>query len=300
MIGEVSVAGLASGIVRRFQEVRVAGLAAEMTYYALLSCFPLIGALGASLGFIERFIGTDAVLEIEVTLLRWLESVFSPEMTSGILAPMIQGLLRQERTGFALGGFLVTLFLASRIFRSAIDTLDAAYKTEEKRGTISLWLLGFVFALGSIVTSAVILSMVVVGPLLGGGRTIAGWLGFGEAFQVAWTLARLPFVFLVATGFLAVLYRYGPNARTTWRHSLPGALVGMVLLIVISVGFRIYLGIAGLDTPEIHDADEAVSIGAQMVGILFAALLWLWLSSMALLTGGVINAELSRAQRPQS
>ena len=39
---------------------------------------------------------------------------------------MVQGLLQQERTGFAVGSFLITLFLASRVFRSAIDTLAPA------------------------------------------------------------------------------------------------------------------------------------------------------------------------------
>lgn len=283
---------LVVGTVRRFLDVRVMGLAAEMTYYALLSFFPLIGALGASLGFVERFIGTEAVVEVESTLLRWIDAVFSPELTSGIVAPMVRGLLQQERAGFALGSFVVSLFLASRIFRSAIDTLDAAYDVEERRGTISLWILGFLFSLGSIVTAAAILSMVVVGPLLGGGRAIAEWLGFGDAFQMAWTLVRMPVVFVIATAFLAALYRFGPNIRNSWRRSLPGAVVGMALLILISIGFRLYLGISGIDSPQIGDADEAVSIGAQAIGVLLAALLWIWLSGISILTGGVVNAEL--------
>jgi membrane protein len=231
-------------------------------------------------------------VEVESTLLRWIDAVFSPELTSGIVAPMVRGLLQQERAGFALGSFVVSLFLASRIFRSAIDTLDAAYDVEERRGTISLWILGFLFSLGSIVTAAAILSMVVVGPLLGGGRAIAEWLGFGDAFQMAWTLVRMPVVFVIATAFLAALYRFGPNIRNSWRRSLPGAVVGMALLILISIGFRLYLGISGIDSPQIGDADEAVSIGAQAIGVLLAALLWIWLSGISILTGGVVNAEL--------
>jgi membrane protein len=293
-IGGTRVTLLGLRIVQSFLDVRVMGLAAEMAYYALLSVFPLIGALGASLGFLERFIGPAAVEQIEAAVLVSLDAVFSPEVTQEVIAPMVEGLLRQERTGFAIGGFFVSLFLASRVFRSAIHTLDEAYCVEERRGTVALWTLGLLFALGAIVTATTVLSMVVIGPLLGGGRAIAEWLGLGAAFETAWAIARWPTVFVIATGFLAVLYRVGPNVRNTWRQSIPGALFGMVALVLVAVGFRLYLELAGLESPEIRDAEEAVVVGAQVVGAGLATLLWLWLSGVVVLTGGVVNAELSR------
>jgi membrane protein len=128
-----------------------------------------------------------------------------------VIAPLVQGLLRQERTGFALFGFLVSLFFASRIFRSVIGTLDAAYRVEKPRGVLSMWLLGMMFALFAVVVATTILSLVVVGPLFGGGWAIANWLGFGAAFEAAWAVARRPVVFAVAAAFLAFLYHVGPN-----------------------------------------------------------------------------------------
>jgi len=270
------------------------GLSAEMTYYALLSIFPLIGALGASLGFLERLIGTAAVEDVEATIISALATVFSTEVTDEIVTPMVQGLLQQERAGFAIGGFLISLFLASRVFRSAIDTLDAAYHVEERRSTVALWSLGFLFSLGAILTATAVLSMVVVGPLLGGGRMIAEMMNLGRVFEVVWEIARWPIVFIIATGFLTVLYRTGPNVRNTWRQSYPGAVLGMVALILVAIGFRVYLGVVGTGAPGLDDAEEAVNIAAQAFGAVLAALLWLWLSAVAILTGGVFNAELSR------
>ncbi|HEX2188312.1 MAG TPA: YihY/virulence factor BrkB family protein [Longimicrobiaceae bacterium] len=293
-VGDTRLTLLAIRFVRSFVGVRVMGLAAEMTYYALLSVFPLIGALGASLGFLERVVGPAAVLGVEAAVVGSLDAVFSREVTAEVVAPMVRGLLQQERTGFAVGGFLVSLFLASRVFRSAIHTLDQAYRVEEGRGIVALWTLGFLFALGAIVTATVVLAMVVVGPLLGGGRAIADGLGLGGVFETAWAIARWPTVFVIATGFLAVLYRVGPNVRNTWRQSFPGALFGMVTLVLVAVGFRVYLEFTGVASPVIRDADAAVAVGAQVVGALLAALLWLWLSGIAVLAGGVFNAELSR------
>jgi membrane protein len=283
--------------VERFLEVRVMGLAAEMAYYAVLSLLPLIGAIGVSLGFLERVIGRQEVLEAEAAILQAVRVVFSAEATEDVIAPLVEGLLRQERTGFALGGFLVSLFFASRIFRSAIDVMDTAYQVAERRSTILLWMLGMLFALCAVVVATTVLGMVVVGPLLGGGRTIANWLGFGVAFEVAWAAIRWPVVFAVATAFLALFYRTGPNIRNTWLESLPGAVFAMAGLIFVAVGFRIYIEATGLQSPEIDNADDAVAVALQVVGALMAVLFWLWLSSMAVLAGGVMNAELCRMRR---
>jgi membrane protein len=47
----------------------------------------------------------------------------------------------------------------------------------------------------------------------------------------------------------------------------------------------------------VGDAEEAVTLAAQVVGAGLASLLWLWLVSMVVLTGGVVNAEVSRLRR---
>jgi membrane protein len=268
-----------------------------MTYYALLSIFPLTAALGASLGFLERLIGSEDVEQVENMVIATLSTIFSAEVTDDLVAPLIQGLLQQERAGFAVGGLLLSLFLASRVFRSAIDTLDAAYRVEERRGMIALWSLGFIFSIGAILTAIAVLSMVVVGPLLGGGRVIADALRLGVVFELVWNVLRMPVVFLIATAFLTVLYRTGPNVRNTWRQAYPGAVFGVVALVLVALGFRLYLGLVGTSAPGFEGAEEAVNIAAQSFGALLAALLWLWLSAIAILAGGVFNAELSRLRR---
>jgi membrane protein len=295
-VGQTSTSLLLVHSAQRFLEVRVMGLAAEMTYFALLSVFPLMGAVGASLGFMERFAGSAQVEQAEATVIRALDVVFSPQVTADVIAPLVQGLLQQERAGFAIGGFVLSLFFASRYFRSVITSLDLTYSVEERRGTIAIWTLGLGYALAAVLTATVVLSMVVIGPLLGGGRVIATWFGLGTAFEAAWAVLRWPVVFVFAAAFLALIYRFGPNVKNTWRESLPGAVFGMFALVLVAVGFRLYIEATGLQSPAIDDADAAVSLALHLVGALMAALLWLWLSSMVVLTGGVLNAELSRLQ----
>lgn len=51
-VGGIRVTLLAVRFVQGFVHARVMGLSAEMAYYAVLSIFPLLGALGVSLGFL--------------------------------------------------------------------------------------------------------------------------------------------------------------------------------------------------------------------------------------------------------
>jgi membrane protein len=74
-VGGVNLPLLGLSVVRRVMDVRVMGLSAEMTYYAVLSVFPLIGALGAGLGFLERVVGPTAKAHAEAAIHAGLDVV---------------------------------------------------------------------------------------------------------------------------------------------------------------------------------------------------------------------------------
>ncbi|WP_413450192.1 YihY/virulence factor BrkB family protein [Georgenia phoenicis] len=281
--------------LRRATEVRVTGLAAEMTYYGLISLVPLLTALGASLGFLERLVGQEAVTRIEESLVDAVSTVFAEQVAADVLAPLIEGLLREERAGVAVGSVLVALWLASRMFRAAIRALDDAYRVPERRGLVGQYALGIALALGAVVTLLTILAAVVVGPLLGDGQEIADRLGLGAFFELAWSVLRWPALAVVTTTYLTIVYRYGPNITTTWRRCLPGAAVGTVGLVLVSVGFSAYLRVAGPSAPGGESVEgAAVTAAAQTIGLVLAGVVWLWLSSIVTLAGGVVNAELAQ------
>ncbi len=280
----------------RFLEVRIMGLGAEMAYYALLSIIPLVATLGAAMGTLERVIGAAQVSQLEDLLVQSLERIFSPELTASVMEPLVRGLLAQERTGFAIGGLLVTFWFAGGAFRAATRALDEAYKVPERRGTLSQWVVAYGLTVGAVVGLVILLSLVVVGPLLGGGHAIAEWLGLGVLFQVAWVTVRWLVVGVGAIAYLVWVYRIAPNVRNGWRDCVPGAILAAVGTLLITVGFRFYLDFAGPAAPELGDAGAAVQLVSQTIGAILAAMLWIWLVSCVVLTGGVFNAELDRSR----
>jgi membrane protein len=277
---------------------RVTGLAAEMAFFSLLSLVPAVVALGASLGWLEHIVGPEPVEEGREAVISTLAAVFSPQVIDEVVRPLVQGLLEEQRGGIALSSLLVALFLASRVFTATIRALDLAYNVEDRRNLLEQRTLAVGFALGAVLLVPIVLVLAVVGPLVGGGRELADRLGFGDAFAAAWAVGRWPLLFLVAVWAFAAVYRFGPNVRNRWRDCLPGALLGVTLWLLASAGLRVYLRTAGDPTVRFAAGEEAGALVA-VVGALVGVLLWVFLSSVALLVGGEMNAEVAATRPPR-
>ncbi|GAB3347464.1 hypothetical protein GCM10027300_08530 [Modestobacter lapidis] len=278
-------------VARRFAAVRVTGLAAEMSYYLVLSLVPLVTALGASLGLLDSLLGAAAVREMENLITSGVQAVLSPDLAADVVVPLVRELLRQEQVGVAVGSLAGALWLGSRVFRAAMRALGDAYRVEERRSLVALWGLSLAFTLAAVVVVTVLLSLLVAGPLLGGGRWLADLVGAGRVFEQVWAYGRWPLALLVGVAFLAWLYRAGQTADTSWRQVLPGALLSSVLLVALATGFRLYVDVAGPRGPDVQSGSDAVSTVGRFIGTAVAAMLFGWLASIVLLLGGVFNVE---------
>lgn len=289
----INPVALATRSVLRAGDVRVTGLAAEMSYYALISLVPIATALGSSLGFLRPILGDPQVEEIRTSIVNALTTIFAQQVAADVLAPLVDGLLSEQRTSFAVGALVVTLYLASRLFRAAVRALDDAYRVHSRRNVLAQALLGLLFTVGALVALVSVALLVVVGPLLGDGEQLAANLGLGDAFQVAWDWLRWPVAFTLGLAFLTLLYRYAPNITATWRECLPGAVLGSLGLLGVSTGFMLYVRLVA-PTTLVDDAGNAavVQAAAQMLSLVLAGVLWLWLCSIVVLMGGILNAEL--------
>lgn len=272
---------------------RVSGLAAEMAFFALLSFVPLLVAIGAGLGYMERVIGEEQVQQAESAIIGGLAVVFSPDLTREVIAPLVQGLLSQQRGGLAIGSLLVTVYLASRVFTATIRALDLAYRVKNQRGLVQQRALAVLLSFGAVFVFVLMLTLLVVGPLLGGGRALSDQLGLGDAFAILWAVGRWPLLVVFVVGFLTLLYRVGPHVDNRLRDCLPGAVLGVVLWILVSVGFRVYLEVGGPQAPQFGDEEEALRMAGRVVGAVVAAVLWIYLSGVTMLVGGELNAELA-------
>jgi membrane protein len=94
-----------------------------------------------------------------------------------------------------------------------------------------------------------------------------------------------PAVILVCTGAITLLYHYAAPIRSRWRRDLPGAVTAMGLWLISSYALRSYLSYAIGHSP---------TYGALSAPV--AALLFLYFTSLALLLGAELNAQISHAR----
>jgi membrane protein len=283
---------LAAHVVRASLRHRVTGPAAEMSFFAMLTLVPLTVAVGAALGQIQRFVGPEKIARGQDAAISVVRVVISPRLTDGVIDPFIRAQLSQQRGGAAIGGLLLTWWLAGRLFAATSRALDAAYHDRHQRLSMAQRLIALGFAFVSVVIVVLTLGILVDAPFMD--EDVAVQIGVSRALVAVWYVGRWPVVLLVLGAFLLCLYRFAPSVKHGWRHLLPGAALGVFGWIVAAVGFRIYLALgSGAPTGVVVNNAQVVLIG-RAVGAVVATVLWTYFSSIAILVGNELNAELAR------
>jgi membrane protein len=252
--------------------------AATLTYYAMMSLFPalLVGVTLLGL-FGQQGLVTDAT---DYLLDHGLDSD-AAKVVSKVLENMVNA------SGGALGATLVVSVLlalngASGAFGAAGRALNLAYGVEESRGMLRRKLTDLATTLVVIVLFAVVLASIFLGGQIA--DDLFGKIGLGSTAATVWSYARWPVALVAATVAYGLVYGVAPNVEPRRiRWITPGAVVGVVLWIVLSLGFSIYVR---------NFSSYGAVYGAFAAAIVL--LLWLYLSANAFLFGAELNAELER------
>ncbi len=267
-----------------------------MSFFALLTLVPSTVAVGAALGVVERVVGPEKIARGQAAAITAVNVLISPKLANGVVDPFVRAQLTQRQGGAALGGLLLTWWLASRLFTATSHALDTAYGERNRGPSITQRVIALAFALVSVVVVVLTLGMMVDVPFLNEQGGSAGQFGLDHELAVVWQLGRWPALLVLLVGFLLGLYRFAPSVRHPWRACLPGAAAGVVLWILAAVAFRIYLGLGhGAPTGVVVNDSNVVIIG-RAIGAVVATVLWTYFSSMAILLGNELNAELARAR----
>jgi membrane protein len=101
---------------------------------------------------------------------------------------------------------------------------------------------------------------------------------------ITWKIAKWSFGLVFLLIAFAILFHFAPDLRNRrWRWVTPGGIVGLLLLSGISIGLRVYFRFLGT-----YNAAYG-SLGAVII-----LLLCFYMTGIAVLSGGVLNAVLER------
>jgi membrane protein len=251
--------------------------AAALTYYGVLSIFPMLAALVGILGLV----GQSATQPLLDNLSSLAPGPARQIFTSAILN------IQKNQAGAGIAtiiALVLALWSASGYVAAFMRASNSIYEVPEGR---PIWKTAPI-RLGT--TLVLVLLLVVSGVMVvftgGLAKQVGNLLGLGDTFVTVWDIAKWPVLVLIVSFMLALLYWASPNAKQPgFRWLSPGGLLGVVIWIAASVAFAFYVGNFG---------SYNKTYGALAGVIIF--LIWLWISNLAVLLGAEFNAELDRAK----
>ena len=249
--------------------------AAQVAFYFSFALFPLLYFLVSLFGIILE--SSDGLRN---ELFSYLHQIM-PLSVFELVRRTIDEIVANSTTGKATLGLIVALWSASAGVDAIRSALNSIYELKETRNWFwnKLQSLFFTF----VVT---ILAMVVLVTVFYGWELVQYSLGrLGLIITSPLILVAIQWISTLMVMLFAceIIYNLLPDfKRFRWIWVTYGSITAIILWIVLTSGFRLYL-------TYFNSYNKAYgSLGAVII-----MMLWLYLTATALMIGGVINAVLA-------
>ena len=250
---------MAKRALKEIKDDRVTFAAAAMAYYFFLAIFPALIAI----------VGIMGLADIDA---RGLVNTLRESLPGGAGVALTSAVANADRTSEAaslaatIGGIAVALWSASAGMAALQTGLNVAYDVPRERKFLK--------------KRAIALLLLAATLFLGGVPSPIFTFGDSALFTVlGWVLTVVAVMVL-----FSIFYYLGPNRdKPTWHWVSAGGIFGVLLWIVVSLAFGFY----------ISNFNNYGKTYGPLAGVI-VLVLWLYLSSIAVLVGGELNAELER------
>lgn len=258
-----------SKLWKKVSDDDILGNAAQVAFYFSFAIFPLLLFLMSLLGII---LSDKKELQDEFFLI--LGQVM-PTSAFDLVQKTLDEVMAKSSGGKLTVGILITLWSASAGVDNMRGTLNEVYNLTESRSWFRAKLTSLLLTLALGIMILLALAFVVYGSQMVDAALPVDSVYLLEALK--WLVVLI--VLLLA---FALIYNFAPNHEAfQWKWLTPGAVIGVGLWILLTIGFRVYL--------QYFDSYAATygSLGAVII-----LLLWLYLTALVILTGGAVNAIL--------
>ena len=262
---------------KQFSDDQLTTWAAALTYFGVLSLFPMMLALVSVLGVI----GPSATQP----LLDNLNSV-APGPAKDILTNVLKNLQTNQggSTIALIVGLALAIWAASGYIAAFMDAANNVWDAPEGR---PIWKripirLGVTVALLFLLTITA-LAVVFTGPLA---EKAGDLIGLGSSFVSVWGIAKWPILLVIVSFMISLLYWACPNVKQPgFPWITPGGVLAVLLWIAASALFALYVANFGSYNKTYG------SLGGVIV-----FLTWLWITNIIILLGAEFNAETERSK----
>lgn len=262
---------IARRLFKSIGENNISILAAGVAFYSLLAIFPALAAI----------VTTYALLADPQTVAEHLAKAagFLPGDVMDIFNEQLSTLSMRPAEGLSLQliiGLLFAIWSAHKGVDALTAAIGVAYREPETRGFIRLNVLTYLLTAAAVLFSVIILALLVVLP------SITALLILPDWWNIFIPIIRWVIFVAVVSLAIATLYKYAPSRRAAqWKWLSTGAVLATILWLAGSALFSLYVSQFGTYN-ETYGA----------LGAIVVLLLWLFISSYAIIIGAALNAEM--------
>ena len=280
-IRQTELLSTAKHLYAEMKQDDVTGAAAELAFRLFLAVFPFFIFLAALGGFISDALNTrnpaDEIMGVFGNQL--------PPDTESVLRGELDQVIERRDPALLSVGVIGALWAAAGGVGTIMKAGNRAYDVKESRPFLLRLALSVALTAlaGLLLVGAFIIT--VAGQVFG--LEVAEQLGLEGLAARLLTFLRWPLVVLLTLVATAFLYWLAPCKTLPLRWITPGAAFFLAGWLVASFGFSLYVA---------HLGSYNATYGA--LGGVVVTLVWLWLTSLILLTGLEVNALLARQAGP--
>jgi membrane protein len=250
----------------------ITSIAAALAYYAFLA---IPSALLVAVGVFGLVAGPDTVNTLADKL-----GTIMPREATDLVTGSLTRLTQREASATALIGIggVLALWSVGSAMQNVMWALNTVFGRDETRGFVRRRLAAWAMAFFALIGVALALGLLVLGSAL------STWVGNAVhekgLVTALWWTAQWPVLTLgLLLAYGGILY-LGPNTERRWRLVSFGAVVAVVVWLLASGAFALYVS-------QFGSYNKTWGVLAAVVVLLT----WLWLSAVALLLGAEIEAE---------
>ena len=265
--GKLTIKKFVKEIYYRLMYDEISLLSANLSYYFILSLFPmLIVALALTPYF-----------KIDQQFLLEKIQNFAPGDLGDYLFDMISEVLNNKNNTIITVGIVFTLWSASSGIYGIIIAFNNAFRVRDGRIWIVTKLISVVITALFLVGMFVVLALVVFGKQLT--YLLFHKFNLDEGFYNLWSVLNYSFPILFTFIVFVFLYIMGPNLKLKAISILPGSIFATVSWTLISRLFGYYID---------HFSSYIKTYGT--IGAFMAFIIWLYITGYILIIGAEINA----------
>lgn len=259
-------------LYNRTLETDLFNRAAQVAFYFSFSLFPLLFFLLSLFGII-----LDSTDTLKSELFVYLNRIL-PDVAFQLVRTTVNEIADGGSTGKLTLGLAIALWSASAGLDSVRSALNEIYKLTETRFWGKVKLQSIVLTFISVILIAVVLTFFFYGWRMS--QIALGYAGLHITSPLILISIQWLAVILILLFACEVVFNLLPNFKLSkWIWLTPGSVVAILLWIGLTSGFRLYL-----------EYFNTYSRTYGSLGAVIILMLWLYLTSIALLIGGLINA----------